>query len=914
MATRKGLGQANILRTNNNTSTGYGIVYADEVSGHRTVANLTALYALNDWQLSASGDNTNSDAIGQLWYVVDADGKGNGALYQLKDWSKRKEAAGWSIADYTTKAELGGAVENINTELDKKEDTTSVDQKLSLKADLEEFNNTVSGINTNIATKANAQDVTNAIGELQDKIGDRVVVSGNVTNNPDEEDITTEGDTPQTQVLKLKDRAYDSLNASGKGYKILRKNWQPINRERKNVLTQEMINEPNTIYEIRYDFDLNGAEIEIKEGCVLSFVGGRFSNGILNGSDTRLTYDRYRFLQNINIKGTFVVHTITSSFFDNKRDNIFNNLIALTNEKIENIIQINDECTIIASNTIKNILTSNTKLYINANIDINDNSQGNAEGISIGSADNKAFNIYINGGGYKLKGNIDHTSNPVGEWSHGIAVSNAENVTIENIVIAECWGDGIAISNSKNVTIDNVTCDSNRRQGFSIISGDNILLTNSKGINTGKIAVALPGAGLDIEPNQGDVLNQVHVRNCAFFNNYTPQERTTIPTDIQIYNNMYDVVDNIIVENCRCDGLWIGKTYNVNIKSCTIRNGMFVIDNEIKNAALYDTYIPNVNSILRVKGLFNCVNSHIAPYFNNIKNTYISSKPYIKITLKNAKGRCINIKWDICGGYPNTTLVSYATSINDNTCKNRLIDIFEPVNRNTSHRLNLLTKPQIIDKDIYFYVYPNSTSSYERTAISYDLINIPGVYSAKVFSEENILFEELSEKPVGEEIVPLCNTLDIGDAIHTVVSEDLLNTGSYLYDHSLKKAIYWDADDKVWKDSMGNKAKVNSYGIFANRPTDSINVGFPFFCTDKIAMNNNIYGLVIYYKGNNTWVDALGRVIDDNYPIRTNGPTSQRPTLVSTDEGFEYYDTSLKKKILWNGTEWTNMDGTSLGE
>lgn len=96
MTVRKGLGQANILRTNNNTSTGYGIVYADEVSGHRTVANLTALYALNDWQLSASGDNTGSDAIGQLWYVVDADGKNSGAFYQLKDWSKRKEAAGWS--------------------------------------------------------------------------------------------------------------------------------------------------------------------------------------------------------------------------------------------------------------------------------------------------------------------------------------------------------------------------------------------------------------------------------------------------------------------------------------------------------------------------------------------------------------------------------------------------------------------------------------------------------------------------------------------------------------------------------------------------------------------------------------------------------------------------------------------------
>lgn len=96
MVNRKGLGQANTFRTNNNTSTGYGIAYADEVSGHRTVGSLADLYVLHDWQLSASGDNTDNDAIGQLWYVVNADGNGNGCYYQLKDWSKRNEAAGWS--------------------------------------------------------------------------------------------------------------------------------------------------------------------------------------------------------------------------------------------------------------------------------------------------------------------------------------------------------------------------------------------------------------------------------------------------------------------------------------------------------------------------------------------------------------------------------------------------------------------------------------------------------------------------------------------------------------------------------------------------------------------------------------------------------------------------------------------------
>lgn len=146
MTVRKGLGQANILRTNNNTSTGYGIVYADEVSGHRTVANLTALYALNDWQLSASGSNTDNDAIGQLWYVVNADGKGNGSRYQLKDWSKRKEAAGWQqfkpfnptsdLSDFVNKDEFAAAKSSLERQMALKIDASEVESTYVKDLDL----------------------------------------------------------------------------------------------------------------------------------------------------------------------------------------------------------------------------------------------------------------------------------------------------------------------------------------------------------------------------------------------------------------------------------------------------------------------------------------------------------------------------------------------------------------------------------------------------------------------------------------------------------------------------------------------------------------------------------------------------------------------------------------------------------
>lgn len=118
---------------------------------------------------------------------------------------------------------------------------------------------------------------------------------GNATP-ADEEDITAESGN-----LKLKDRAYDEANFSGKGYKILRKNIQG----EKNILTQDMINEPNTVYEIRYDFDLNGQEITIPEGCVLDFQGGSFNNGTIIASNTNIIANEYQIFTKVLLKGTF---------------------------------------------------------------------------------------------------------------------------------------------------------------------------------------------------------------------------------------------------------------------------------------------------------------------------------------------------------------------------------------------------------------------------------------------------------------------------------------------------------------------------------------------------------------------------------------------------------------------------------
>lgn len=77
-------------RLESNNPSAYGIVRATEVTGHRTVQNIEDLYSLSDAILSDTGNNTDNDAIGQKWYVINENRE-----YELVDWNNRKSASGW---------------------------------------------------------------------------------------------------------------------------------------------------------------------------------------------------------------------------------------------------------------------------------------------------------------------------------------------------------------------------------------------------------------------------------------------------------------------------------------------------------------------------------------------------------------------------------------------------------------------------------------------------------------------------------------------------------------------------------------------------------------------------------------------------------------------------------------------------
>lgn len=161
------------------------------------------------------------------------------------------------------------------------------------------------------------QNTTN-IANLQQAIDEiePIVINGNVTNAPDEEDVTTDSNN----LLKLKDRP-TAVNQMGR--KILRK----------GVALSAQMTAANTIYEIRYSFDLGNTSLNVPSGCTLDFDGGRIVNGVLVGSGTRIKADLYDHIFDCVLDGTYNVENLSAAYFgvifnDDTKTDINNSAIA----------------------------------------------------------------------------------------------------------------------------------------------------------------------------------------------------------------------------------------------------------------------------------------------------------------------------------------------------------------------------------------------------------------------------------------------------------------------------------------------------------------------------------------------------------------------------------------------------------
>ena len=204
---------------------------------------------------------------------------------------------------------------------------------------------------------------------------------------PDEEDLTKSApDSKGNSYLSLKDRKYEPDKYSGLGRKILRRRVVEIEdpiygTQEKNLLLQADFTDENTIYEIRYDFDLNGSEITIPENCVLDFQGGSLNNGNIKGNNTDIKPSSNIF-NNIFFSGTFKVSKVHTSWFFNYNDfdeiitqsqNISSYIVLDEDVVCKKQIQITKDCTLDFNNkTLQseniNILADNVVFNLNNGI------------------------------------------------------------------------------------------------------------------------------------------------------------------------------------------------------------------------------------------------------------------------------------------------------------------------------------------------------------------------------------------------------------------------------------------------------------------------------------------------------------------------------------------------------------------
>jgi hypothetical protein len=467
------------------------------------------------------------------------------------------------------------------------------------------------------------------LDKLSEEVMQLISSKGDITINnfPDNEDLELytiyQDSNNKIDAIRFKDRD----NSNGMAYKYLRKT-------KNMILSQSDFNQANAIYEIRYDFDLNGSTINIPENCELKFVGGSLKNGDVTGNNTNIesSSNNIIFKNNINIKGTWAVVNIYSKWFDKDETTIFN-IFALSND-YHNVIIIDDELVLNNSNELIYI-KSNTDIILNSDIKQSVQTSGGKVILNISNV----TNVTITGNG-SLIGYRD-SSTSTGEHTHGIAINNSSYVEISNIKISKCVGDGIYIGGtnaSNNIKITNVSISETFRNGISLINQNNTEITYCTFNN---INGTDPQAAIDIEPNPGNTNNNTKLSNLVIkdcisgilligqhgsINNVTIENISIISDNVNMLRPLLiGSSDNTIIRNCNLD-VRTGGIYQAIVIQATSKNTLLENINQISNFAQAltiqsPTIIKNSNFDFSLGGGINILSSYV-----KLENNKISSK------------------------------------------------------------------------------------------------------------------------------------------------------------------------------------------------------------------------------------------------------------------------------------------------
>ena len=383
-----------------------------------------------------------------------------------------------------------------------------------------------------------------------------IQIEGNVENAPDEEDISD-----VNNLLRLKDR----VPGNGYGYKYIRK----------TDIFNEVVDSDNTVYVIRYSYDLGGDSIELPKNCVLLFDGGMVHDGELIGDDSLIIATRTQIFNNISVSGTWKNSTVFSEWFPfavlagQDDSSLFVAFMGLCNGPTHTTAYIENKeiYTSVPSGEAFGaiVIPSYTTLVISGTISQLPNNYEKFNLILI----RDVKDVEVKGG--VLVGDKDSHTGNTGEWGHGIRVAGAKNVLVSGVSVSKFWGDGIDIiegasNDAKNVTITMCDITDCRRNGISVEAGQNIVILSCRS-NYNGVNGTPPRAGLDIEPWQNgmDKVKCITVFGCEFIEN--------VGYDLHIIARNAQTADydnDIYVEGCTVKNAYFQSARKCFVSNCDI--------------------------------------------------------------------------------------------------------------------------------------------------------------------------------------------------------------------------------------------------------------------------------------------------------------------------------------------------------
>ena len=428
---------------------------------------------------------------------------------------------------------------------------------------------------------------------LSKELQEMLLSSGKVTNLPDNEDLTTQG-----IALKFKDREYNPEQASGKGYKILRKNWTIVDNNNINLLTQEMINDIKTVYEIRYDFNLNGQTINIPNGSILDFKGGSLNNGTINFPEGTYIRNLYKGTATITGNPTYIDYLA-----DEEDVTTENGILKFKDKEYSSSDFSGLGRKYLRKNIVddKNILTqeminsANTRYIIQYDYDLNGQTitipegcvldfQGGSfsNGVFLGTIKFNVYHKYVLFKHIKIKGNgVNNVYTSYFEGNDNDIITNCIKLSINASCTVDkdltlsledgVLGTPFLIQNPTNIIIlSNINIKPNNFSRYSIIC-----IYNTKDVSiTGKNCKILGdrdyhqytednthewGFGIRIQESENININNVYISHCT--------------GDGVIASKSKNVkIENSIIDYCRRQGITIGQSSNNLIHNCIISN------------------------------------------------------------------------------------------------------------------------------------------------------------------------------------------------------------------------------------------------------------------------------------------------------------------------------------------------------